>query len=517
MVKKETRVERVIVKLKNNPLIAIVIVLGTIVITLSAFTNAVQNLLGLIPDKPDAPIFDVSGHWVAEETDKTPFTNFNFKIVDNQVFGTVQRPPSFAMSQGVSGIIDGKIVGDEISFTTKHEYIQQFGSYNFETKQRSPDIRKELITHYQGKISENTIDFMIQTNAGYYAEATAKRVIDKTAVSKKKVDNYTYLYTLPGHEGGTYSISFGPEKGRYSNGGLRLTTGGVKDCLVKWWNLATAEPHGKREMCQYLPEAKARVIVAYRSKKRNAGAIDLQSVTFADNRDRLVFYDWSFFPNHTAGGGGYHEIAGFEGLIVISANLTRIATAEIDESGLATASIRYMGGDIVKSFDCKEKVSALALNKNASLITIAEKKKPEGSMLRLCTVEDKTIKWAVETKYSISLLAFNENNNMLATGGLNNNIIEIRELKNGSLRLTLTLDEKDGVSSLVFSDDGVLFAAGGLKSGIIRIWDVKDSFTLIQTLSNKDAVGALAFSRNNRLLAAGGAVKGAINIWGKSK
>jgi len=517
MAEKKTLFDNAIAKIKNNPLLAVVIVFGTIIITLSTFTNAVQNLLRLLPDKPKPPSIDISGHWVADETDNTPYTNFNFKVVGNQLFGTVKLPASMNMPQGISGIIDGKVIGDHVSFTTKHEYIKQFGTYNFETKERSPNIEGKFVTHYQGSIAGDTIQFMIQTDSGLFSESIAKKIIDKTIVPLKEADKYIHLFSLPGHKGGVYSLSFGPEDGRFSNGGLRLASGGAEDCLVKWWNLATAESYGEDEMCRYLPKGKARVMVAYRPKKREAGAVDLQSVSIAERGDKVLFWNWVFFSNSTAGGGGPKEIPGFVGLAAISADLTSITTTETSESGKPTISIRYSGGNIKNTFDCENQVLAVALNKDASLVAAAEKTESEGSRLRLWNAEDQSLKWIVESQYSNSVLAFSPNDSILVSGCLANGIIEIRELASGALRLTLPPNQNEGVSSLVFSDDGKLLAAGGLSSNIIRILDVKNSFALKQTLKNEGTVGALAFSRNARLIAAGGTIKGEIKVWGKAQ
>jgi len=48
MEQQHTRFDRIISQIKNNPIVASVIVLGTIVIALAAFTDAAKNLLGLV-------------------------------------------------------------------------------------------------------------------------------------------------------------------------------------------------------------------------------------------------------------------------------------------------------------------------------------------------------------------------------------------------------------------------------------------------------------------------------------
>lgn len=517
MVEQKSLVDKAITRVKNNRVLAIVIVLGIIVITISTFTDAVRNLLGVLPKMPEHPSFDISGYWSADKTDKTPNAIFNFKVVGNQLFGTVQLPSSMSMPRGTSGIIDGKVIGDTVSFSTKHEYVKQFGQYNFKTGERTPNVWEQFVTHYQGKIAGNEIRFMRHTDEGFYAEFTAKKVVDKTITSSKQSDTYILLYSLPGHEGGVCSLSFGPEDGRFSNGGLRLSSGGVKDCQVKWWNLATAESYGNKDMCQHLPEGKAWVTVAYRPTKRDVGAVDLQSVSVAENGTEVQFFDWVFFSNGTGGGGGPKEIQGVVGKVSISADLTRIATAETGESGKSTISIRYSSGGIVRSLACKGLVGAVAFSRDGGLVAIGEKTESAGSVLRLWSVANGAVKWATKSQVTIDALAFSPNGSLLIAGGLKDDKIEIRQIADGTLRLTLPLNQKAGVSSLIFSDNGRLLAAAGLSSNTIRILDVKNSFSLKQTLDNERPVGALAFSRDGRLLASGDATKGEIKVWGKDK
>jgi hypothetical protein len=94
---------------------------------------------------------DVSGKWKAEFTtpDGTPrFNIFTFKVDDGKLTGTV------AGSQDETSIADGKIAGDEISFSAE----RPFGSFT-----------------YKGKVSGNEIKFQVTFNDQTF-EITAKRV-----------------------------------------------------------------------------------------------------------------------------------------------------------------------------------------------------------------------------------------------------------------------------------------------------------------------------------------------------
>ena len=94
---------------------------------------------------------DVTGKWKAEFTtpDGTPRVNtFTFKVEGANLTGTV------AGAQDVTPIQNGKISGDEISFTAE----RPFGSFT-----------------YKGKVSGNEIKFNVDIG-GNALEMTAKRV-----------------------------------------------------------------------------------------------------------------------------------------------------------------------------------------------------------------------------------------------------------------------------------------------------------------------------------------------------
>jgi hypothetical protein len=94
---------------------------------------------------------DVSGKWKAEFTtpDGTQRVNtFTFKVEDGNLTGTV------AGSQDETPIKNGKVAGDEISFSAE----RPFGTFT-----------------YNGKLSGNEIKFKVTFNDQSF-EITAKRV-----------------------------------------------------------------------------------------------------------------------------------------------------------------------------------------------------------------------------------------------------------------------------------------------------------------------------------------------------
>jgi hypothetical protein len=86
---------------------------------------------------------------------------FNFKVDQNELFGTA------SYVGGPRGILDGKIEGTKVTFTTKS--MTALGDKTYEEKH-----------NYRGRLSGDAIEFMLQTDSGYDSrtpeEFTAKRV-----------------------------------------------------------------------------------------------------------------------------------------------------------------------------------------------------------------------------------------------------------------------------------------------------------------------------------------------------
>jgi hypothetical protein len=101
---------------------------------------------------------DVSGKWVAQvpgREGQTRETTFNFKVEGDKLTGTVSG------RQGDNPISDGKIAGDEISFTV----VASFGG-------------NEVKLLYKGKVAGDEISFTRTREGGSQpgTEFTAKRV-----------------------------------------------------------------------------------------------------------------------------------------------------------------------------------------------------------------------------------------------------------------------------------------------------------------------------------------------------
>lgn len=161
----KTKAEQLLTQLKNNPLLATLIVLGTIVIGVSAFTDAARNLVGVFTPASRPAI---NGQWVAEVTYDWPNAKyqetFSFQGANGEIYGT-------ASFLGVKrGIVEGKVNKQKVQFVTK-------------TREVIGDQPARETTHnYRGELAGNELRLFMQTSGGYSThvpvEFTARRVPD---------------------------------------------------------------------------------------------------------------------------------------------------------------------------------------------------------------------------------------------------------------------------------------------------------------------------------------------------
>ena len=160
----KTRFDRFNLRIKNNPIVASLIILGTIVIALSTFTNAAKNLWGLLITETRP---DINGEWKAEVTydwqNAKYSETFTFSGDGEEVYGAA----SFLGMK--KGILEGKAKKDKLQFITKTQEV--LGNRN------NP---KDVVHRYQGKVLRDEIKFVMQTEGGFSGhipiEFTARRV-----------------------------------------------------------------------------------------------------------------------------------------------------------------------------------------------------------------------------------------------------------------------------------------------------------------------------------------------------
>ncbi len=160
----KTLLEKLNLKIKNNPIIAALVIFGTIVIALSTFTNAAKSLLDFlkVENRPD-----INGEWIAEITydwhNAKSSEKFSFKGEGTEVYGTVSL---FGSNRGIK---EGQVTKDEIHFVMKAREILG-----------SDDEIRDVFYRYKGKINGDEIKFVLLIDGGFTShvpiEFTATRL-----------------------------------------------------------------------------------------------------------------------------------------------------------------------------------------------------------------------------------------------------------------------------------------------------------------------------------------------------
>ncbi len=160
-------VDRLITRLKNNPVVAVLIVTGLLVISLASFTDALTKILSTISDLYHPA---VAGQWQSEaltdvQTHERYTYSFQIKVDGHRLYGTALRTAPFCEENkearfGVCGaygrpvaILNGKRERDIVSFVCDWGEVPQ-----------SPFHRVTLRETFRGVLKGNKIRFVQQDN-----------------------------------------------------------------------------------------------------------------------------------------------------------------------------------------------------------------------------------------------------------------------------------------------------------------------------------------------------------------
>ena len=139
-------------RIKNNPVVAAVMILGVIVISLSTFTDAAKNLSGLLIRETR---LGINGEWTAEVTypwRKDSYAEvFSFDGDNDAVHGAA----SFLGNEEV--LLEGKIIEDRLEFTTKTMVYSSNWNDN---------AREVAELTYHGRVLEDEISFVLEIHGG---------------------------------------------------------------------------------------------------------------------------------------------------------------------------------------------------------------------------------------------------------------------------------------------------------------------------------------------------------------
>ena len=162
----QTRFHKLYHRIKNNPVVASMILLGTIVIALSTFTNAAKNLLNLVITETRP---DLNGEWKAEVvydwTSDKYTEKFTLSGSGEDVYGT-------ASFLGLNRtIFEGTAKNNKLHFVTKAK--ETLGD---------PNNSRKVLRRYRGEVLNDIIKFVLIIEGGFSehnpVEFTATRVLN---------------------------------------------------------------------------------------------------------------------------------------------------------------------------------------------------------------------------------------------------------------------------------------------------------------------------------------------------
>jgi hypothetical protein len=147
--RQRTAFDKFLSRIKNNSVVASLLVVGTIVIAVSTFTDATQKILGLISTERTP---NIEGKWRTEvltnpydDTERYTLL-FQFAQQGETLLGTVTETDVGEQEGFAKTISDGKIKGDVVSFYTLGEVMSDQKTQHY----------KET---YSGTIRKNEIAF----------------------------------------------------------------------------------------------------------------------------------------------------------------------------------------------------------------------------------------------------------------------------------------------------------------------------------------------------------------------
>jgi hypothetical protein len=142
----ESWLEKFNTRIRNNKVLALLIIIGSTVVGLSTFTNATRNLASLVRVESGRPA--INGEWQAEVVYDWPNARYAESLSLTGAGEALKGSVSFL---GVKrGILDGTVKGSELTFSI-----------------RTHETSGQDVTHrYSGRIVADEIRFVMQSEGG---------------------------------------------------------------------------------------------------------------------------------------------------------------------------------------------------------------------------------------------------------------------------------------------------------------------------------------------------------------
>jgi hypothetical protein len=158
-----TTFDRIVQKIKDNRIIACILIFGTFVIVFSQFTDATEKIINIFSGKPATA--NISGTWKTEMLKDPWFTDTKYKYIfefqkkGNMVDGILKRFHAEGKDYSMS-IFGGEVQENFVSFYITESLQSQktlvTGSVVWET------VPYKVI--FKGTVTGNKIDFLVSSD-----------------------------------------------------------------------------------------------------------------------------------------------------------------------------------------------------------------------------------------------------------------------------------------------------------------------------------------------------------------
>ncbi len=173
MPQQKTIYDRLLDRIKNNPIAVILLIAGTIIISIATVTDSVNKISQFFDIGKSSTIPNINGKWTTDIIQYDVLgNNMDFKYilelsqVGDNISGKLSKQYLAWKGDDSWAILGGELKSNLISFYIKDRYYRAHSNSIKGLWQE----RAEYKIKYNGTISEDKIDFVSQDDRGYMPE-----------------------------------------------------------------------------------------------------------------------------------------------------------------------------------------------------------------------------------------------------------------------------------------------------------------------------------------------------------
>ena len=173
MPQQKTKYDRLIDRIKNNPITVMLLIAGTIIIAIAAVTDSVNKISQFFNIGTSSSVPNIDGKWTTDIIQYDVLENdMDFKYilelsqVGDNIYGELSKQYLSLEKVDSWAILGGKLKGNLISFYIKNQYYRSHS----DTIKGIWQERAEYRIIYNGNISGDKINFVSQDDRGYKPE-----------------------------------------------------------------------------------------------------------------------------------------------------------------------------------------------------------------------------------------------------------------------------------------------------------------------------------------------------------